>query len=291
LQCETFLQITTARLLLAAVSCLFVLLKKLAASTGAATVGFVSYLGQIALLAGEVGRSLVLGRIRGGLTLTQLAVIGVGSQLVVIITGAFTGAVFAAQAYFKFSELGLGSATGPVVSVAMCRELGPVLTALMVSGRVGAAIAAEIGTMRVTEQIDALRTMGVAPIDYLVVPRVIAMLVSMPILVGESIYFGVLASEILTVHFFGVPDVWFREQLAAHTGFPDVLTGLTKGLVFGVLIVMISCHQGLHTRDGAVGVGRATTRAVVYSSLAVLISNLFLSLLLNLWFPTVSLDL
>jgi len=291
LQWESFSQIPTARLLFEPVSCLFPVLNKLAASTGTATVGFVRYLGQIALLAGEVFQSIASGRIRVRLTLTQLALIGIGSQLVVIITGAFTGAVFAAQAFFKFNELGLGSATGPVVSVAMCRELGPVLTALMVSGRVGAAIAAEIGTMRVTEQIDALRAMGVAPIDYLVVPRVIAMLVSMPILVGESIYFGVLASEVLTVQFFGVPAVWFREQLAAHTGAPDVLTGLTKAFVFGVLIVMISCHQGLHTRDGAVGVGRSTTRAVVYSSLAVLVSNLFLSLLLNLWMPTVSIDL
>ena len=262
-----------------------------AATVSAPVIGLLTFAGQIALLVSQVVGALLALRIRGGIVLSQIVSIGIGSQLVVIITGAFTGAVFAAQAYFKFSELGLGSATGPVVSIAMCRELGPVLAALMVAGRMGASMAAEIGTMRVTEQIDALRAMGVSPLDYLVVPRVLAILVSMPILVGEAIYFGMLASELLTVQLFGVPKVWYETQLAAHTGMPDVLSGLVKGTFFGVLIVLISCHQGLATTEGAVGVGRSTTRAVVYSSLAILISNLFLSLLLNLILPTVTMDL
>ena len=262
----------------------------LAASVKAPVIGLLTYFGQLASLVAQVSGALLTLRIRWRLVLAQIVSIGIGSQLVVIITGAFTGAVFAAQAYFKFNELGLGSATGPVVSIAMCRELGPVLAALMVAGRMGAAMAAEIGTMRVTEQIDALRAMGVAPLDYLVVPRVLAIFVSMPILVGEAIYFGMLASEWLTVQLFGVPEVWYRTQLIAHTGIPDVLTGLIKGTVFGLFIVLISCHQGLSTSEGAVGVGRATTRAVVYSSLAILISNLFLSLVLNLILPTVSMD-
>ncbi len=266
-------------------------MKHLAKNLSASLSGLLSYLGQVALLAGEVVSALMTARVRWRLFLSQIVTIGIGSQLVVIITGAFTGAVFAAQAYFKFSELGLGSATGAVVSIAMCRELGPVLAALMVAGRMGASMAAEIGTMRVTEQIDALRAMGVAPLDYLVVPRILAITVSMPILVGEAIFFGMLASELLTVNLFGVPKVWFETQLIAHTGVPDVLTGLIKGSFFGGLIVLISCHQGLTTTEGAVGVGRATTRAVVYSSLAILISNLFLSLLLNMLLPTVSINL
>lgn len=250
----------------------------------------VSHLGQLGWLAGEIFASLVSAGLRVRLTLGQIVSIGIGSQLVVIVTGAFTGAVFAAQAYYKFNELGLGSATGPVVSIAMCRELGPVLAALMVAGRTGAAMAAEIGTMRVTEQIDALRAMGVEPVGYLVVPRMAAVLVSMPILVGEAIWFGMAAAEWLTVGAFGVPAPWYETQVQVHTGSGDVLVGLLKGVVFGFLIVLIACHRGLHTRDGAVGVGQATTRAVVDASLAILIVNFFLSLLLNRWLPISSVD-
>ena len=208
-----------------------------------------------------------------------------------MITGAFTGAVFAAQAYLKFNEIGLASATGTVVSIVMCRELGPVLAALMVTGRMGAAMAAEIGTMRVTEQIDALRAMGVSPVEYLVGPRMAAIIVSMPILVGEAIFLGVTSAEWMTVKIFGVPEVWFRTQMIANTGAADLISGLIKGAIFGILIVLISCHQGLSTTNGAVGVGKSTTRAVVYSSLAILISNLFLSLLLNQWLPSASINL
>jgi len=215
----------------------------------------------------------------------QIVSIGFGSQLVVVITGAFTGAVFAAQTYFKFSELGMGSATGPVMSLAMCRELGPVLTGLMVAGRVGAAMAAELGTMKVTEQIDALRSMGIRPVEYLVVPRVVGMLFSMPLLVAESIGFGILAAHFLMIHKFQVPSAWFDHQVLANTGLDDILIGMIKGLVFGGIIVLISCNEGLRTRDGAVGVGKSTTAAVVNSSLAILVSNLFLSFFLNYFFP------
>ncbi|MEX2579355.1 MAG: ABC transporter permease [Verrucomicrobiales bacterium] len=260
-------------------------MKRLAERTGEAILEFLTWFGQVTRLAGEVVGSIVVGRVRPRLVLVQIVAIGFGSQLVVVIAGGFTGAVFAAQAYFKFSELGLGSATGPVVSLAMCRELGPVLAGLMVAGRVGAAMTAEISTMRVSEQIDALRSMGVDPVDYLVVPRAVAIVVSMPILVGEAIAVGILAADVLTVRGFGLPEAWFWNQLEAHTGVGDVAVGLIKGLVFGVLIVLIACRQGLTAEGGAVGVGRATTRAVVYASLAILISNLFLTLLLNYWFP------
>lgn len=237
------------------------------------------------MLAADSFRSIAVEGLRVRLLLAQVVTIGIASQLVVIVTGAFTGAVFAAQAFHKFQELGLASATGPVVSVAMCRELGPVLAALMVTGRVGSAMAAEIGTMRVGEQIDALRSMGVDPVNFLVVPRLLAVVVSMPILVGEAIWFGVMASEFLAVHSFGIPEPWFDEQVILHTGVADVFTGLIKGTVFGFLMVLIACHRGLHTTGGAVGVGDATTRAVVDTSLAILVVNFFLSLLLNQWLP------
>tara|TARA_R110000850_G_scaffold169388_2_gene294632 strand:+ start:3231 stop:4031 length:801 start_codon:yes stop_codon:yes gene_type:complete len=257
---------------------------------GSAALGLVTYFGQIGSLFAEVIGSIVRGKIHGRLVLEQIVKIGFGSQLVVIITGAFTGAVFAAQAYYKFSQIGLGSATGPIVSLALCRELGPVLAGLMVAGRVGAAMAAEIGTMKVTEQVDALRSMGVHPVDYLVVPRAIAMVISMPILVGEAIAFGIAAADLLTVKGFGLPAVWFRTQLTASTGTGDIVTGLIKGVFFGVLIVLISCRHGLQTRGGAVGVGRSTTQSVVDSSLAILIVNLFLTLLLNQIYPMISIQ-
>lgn len=253
--------------------------------------GFLAQLGRFGLLSKEVLASLLHSGIRWRAVSSQIVAIGIGSQLVVIVTGAFTGAVFAAQAYFKFNELGLGSATGPVVSIAMCRELGPVLAALMVAGRMGSSMAAEIGTMRVTQQVDALRSFGVDPVDYLVVPRFLAILVSMPVLVAEAIWLGMIAAEFLTVEMFGVPRPWFDAQLVAHTRVADVATGLIKGTVFGVIIVIVSCARGIHAKDGAVGVGHATTRAVVDSSLAILVVNFFLSLLLNYWLPTSSIDL
>ncbi len=187
---------------------------------GAPLLAFFQYLGEVVLLAADTFRSIFTHKLRWKLFLTQVVEIGLLSQLVVVITGAFTGAVFAAQTFFQFNKIGMGSATGAVVSVSICRELGPVLTALMVAGRVGAAMSAEIGTMKVTEQIDALRALAVS-----------------------------------------------------------------KAFCFGVLIVFISCQKGLSAREGAVGVGRATTEAVVNSSLAILICNFFLTMLLNIIYP------
>ena len=146
---------------------------------GTPVLAFFQYLGELVLLAGDTFRCIFTHKLRWKLFLNQIVEIGLLSQLVVVITGAFTGAVFAAQTFFQFNKIGMGSATGAVVSVSICRELGPVLTALMVAGRVGAAMSAEIGTMKVTEQIDALRALAVYPTDYLVVPRALAMNVSL----------------------------------------------------------------------------------------------------------------
>src|ERR671924_182325 len=166
---------------------------------GAPLLSFFQYLGEVVLLAADTFRSIFTHKLRWKLFLNQVVEVGLLSQLVVVITGGFTGAVFSAQTFFQFNKLGMGSAVGAVVSVAICRELGPVLTALMVTGRVGAAMSAEIGTMKVTEQIDALRALAVHPIDYLVVPRALAMLVSMPLLVAECIGFGIIASYLVAI--------------------------------------------------------------------------------------------
>jgi len=251
----------------------------------------IGLIGRAGLLLSDVLARLPQERRRFRMGLAQLAEVGFASQIVVMVTGAFTGAVLAAQAFDKFSEIGLASATGPVVAIAMCRELGPVLAALMVAGRVGAAMAAELGTMRVTEQIDALRALGIDPVGYLVVPRFVAALIAMPILVGEAMFCGIFAADVLATKLLGVPEVWFRSQLWAHLGPGDVMVGLCKGLIFGGLIALISCQQGLESEDGAVGVGKATTRAVVYASLAIMVSNFFLTLFLNRLFPMVEVGL
>jgi phospholipid/cholesterol/gamma-HCH transport system permease protein len=167
----------------------------------------------------------------------------------------------------------------------MFRELGPVLTGLMVAGRVGASIAAEIGTMKVTEQIDALRAMGVQPIDYLVVPRMLAIMISMPILVAESVGLGVYAGYVVGTQMLGISDAYYVDNMLRFTNLRDIKMALIKGFFFGLLIVFISCREGLHTKEGAVGVGRAPTEAVVSCSLSILVLNFFLSMVLNSLLP------
>jgi phospholipid/cholesterol/gamma-HCH transport system permease protein len=252
---------------------------------GRSALLLLHYFGELAMLVWETCTSMVVAPIRWGLVLRQVLEVGWRSQPVVIVTGAFTGAVLTAQTYFQFNRLGMKSAVGSVVAVAMFRELGPVLTGLMVSGRVGAAIAAEIGTMKVTEQIDALRALGVHPTDYLVVPRVMAMLLSMPLLVGEACAISIAASRYVSWQVLGVSGPYDWANTQHYVGARDLEMALSKGIVFAVLIVFIACHQGLTTKNGAVGVGRAPTEAVVMSSLAILIVNFFLTFALNIIFP------
>ena len=248
-------------------------------------IDVLAYLGQLFDLGMEAALSLFRGKIRFRLLAQQIVSVGYGSQLVTVVTGAFVGAVFGFQVYSKFKDLGLETATGAMVSIAMCRELGPSITGLMIAGRVGAAMAAEIGTMKVTEQIDALRALGVHPVDYLVQPRALAMMISMPLLIAEAITFGILMSYVVTVEWFEVPWAFYRNHMMEFTHIEDVLIGMIKGLAFGIIIVTISCHQGLTAENGAVGVGRGTTTAMVRSSLWILVWNFFLSLALNQIWP------
>lgn len=252
---------------------------------GCQVLTFLHYVGEVAMLVKEVAVSLVQGRIRWRLVVRQIAEMGYRSQLVVVLTGMATGAVFAAQTFFQFHQLGIDSGVGSLVSVSMFRELGPVLSGLMVAGRVGASIAAEIGTMKVTEQIDALRALAVHPIDYLVVPRVLALLVSMPLLVAECVGMSLVAAYLVGTKVLGISPVYFVTYMQKFTGMRDIKMALTKGMVFGLMIVFIACHQGLNTKGGAEGVGRAPTEAVVISSVAILVVNFVLSFALNLVFP------
>ncbi len=253
---------------------------------GRTTLQALTYLGELGLLAVETIKAMWAAPIRWKLALHQIIETGARSQIVVAVTGAFTGAVFAAQIFFQFHRFGMDSAVGSVTSLALFRELGPTLTALMVAGRVGAAIAAEIGTMKVTEQVDALRSFGVSPLDYLVVPRSIAMMVSMPLLVAEACAVGIVASYLIAVPMLGVAEAPFLRYLTLYTHSSDIAIATIKGFVFGVIIVCVSCHEGLQTSNGAEGVGRAPTRAVVISSLSILGMNLVLTFALNILFPT-----
>jgi phospholipid/cholesterol/gamma-HCH transport system permease protein len=252
---------------------------------GRKTLSVLGYLGEMVLLLADAFRSIFRGHIRWRLVLVQFLEIGARSQLVVIVTGAFTGAVFAAQLYFQLHRLGMDSTVGSVTAIAIFRELGPALSGLMIAGRVGAAIAAEIGTMKVTEQVDALRALGVHPTDYLVVPRTLAMMISMPLLVMQACALGLLTSYMVAVEMLGTPEAGYTRNLFFWVGPWDIYKALIKAFVFGMIIVTVACHEGLKTTNGAAGVGRAPTEAVVISSLAILAANFVLTFALNIFFP------
>src|SRR3954466_2837284 len=238
-------------------------------------------LGQMAILTKDVAVSLFTARPSWRDLLYQIYFIGIKSQSVVLITGAFTGMVLAAQTYFQFHKVRMDTATMAVVSVSMCSELGPVLTGLMVAGRVGAALAAELGTMRVTEQIDALRTLATHPVDYLVVPRLLALIIAMPLLTTEAIAVGIGASYLVGVYLLGIDPTYSWTNMLKYTNTSDVFTGLFKSIIFGGIVALIGCYKGMSCGEGAEGVGRSTTEAVVYSSITILISNFFLTLTIN----------
>lgn len=245
---------------------------------------WIEGLGAIALLAREAIGALFGMRVAWRDLLAQAYFMGVKSQPVVIITGAFIGMVFSAQTAIQFHKVKMDTATMAAVSVAMCTELGPVLTGLMVAGRVGAAIAAEIGTMRVTEQIDALRTLATHPVDYLVAPRLTAGLLALPLLTAEATFLGIGAGFAVAVFLYDIDATYLWSNMLKHTADSDVAIGLIKAVVYGVVVALVGCYKGMTCGEGAEGVGRATTEAVVYSSIAILILDFFLSLPLNAFF-------
>src|SRR5580765_5017993 len=201
---------------------------------GAIVLAFFVYLGELVVLAAERIGSTFTHRMRWRLFRRQMVDIGLLSQLVVVITGGFTGAVFAAQTYFQFNKLGVASGVGSVVSAALFRELGPVLTGLMLTGRVGAAMSAEIGTMKVTEQIDALRALAVHPVDYLVVPRMLAMMISMPLLVAECIGFGLVTSYFVAIFLLDVNGTYYVANMVRWTLMRDIIMALSKAFCFAL---------------------------------------------------------
>lgn len=239
--------------------------------------GVLVGIGRISLLLYNVLKGIVKPPFEIRNIIKQMLEIGVNSLPVVLITAVFTGMVLALQSYTAFKRFGAEGLVGSVVALSMTRELGPVLTALIVTGRAGASMAAEIGTMRVTEQIDALETLATNPVKYLIVPRFISGTIMLPALVAITDIVGILGGYLVTVVMLNVSSRTYMKASWDFLEAGDIYSGLIKAAFFGAFFTLISCYKGFYAKGGAEGVGRATTGAVVYSSMAILISDYFLS--------------
>jgi phospholipid/cholesterol/gamma-HCH transport system permease protein len=247
------------------------------ASVGAAFLAFLESAGRLALFA---GRALVAGftpPYYPRLILRQIVYIGYYSLPVVGLTALFTGMVLALQSYTGFSRFNAEGAVATVVVLSVTRELGPVIAGLMVAGRVGAAMAAEIGTMRVTEQIDALTTLSTDPLRYLVLPRLLAGLLTLPALVLVADIIGFFCGFIVGSYKLSFNPVTYLTQTERYLETMDVVSGLVKAGVFGFIVALMGCYHGYYSRGGAEGVGQATTYAVVSASILILLFNYFLT--------------
>jgi phospholipid/cholesterol/gamma-HCH transport system permease protein len=207
----------------------------------------------------------------------QMEFVGVQSLFVVILTGFFTGGVLALQGFDALKRFGAESMVGPTVALSMARELGPVLTGLMVTGRAGSAMATELGTMRVTEQIDALSTMAINPVRYLVVPRILAGILMFPVLTIVTDFVGVLGGYMVGVKLMGINSGVYVGRTIDFVEVSDISVGLYKAVVFGLLSTLVACYYGFYTTGGAEGVGKAATNSVVTGCVLILISDYFIS--------------
>jgi len=237
---------------------------------------FLEFLGEVTVLFVKTMKFVLTGNINLGDTVSHMSIIGVSSLPIVVVTVAFSGAVLALYMAQLIVAWGVGGYTGAVVGLSLTREIAPVLTAVVVAARCGSAIAAELGTMKVTEQIDALRALAVSPLQYLVVPRLLAAVVMLPILCVIADVVGTYAGYVVaTVN--GVASGGYISSLKSQVIMHDVTMGMIKTVVFGAVIVMVGAQQGLRTSGGATGVGRATTSAVVISIVLIYILNFMLA--------------
>jgi phospholipid/cholesterol/gamma-HCH transport system permease protein len=244
---------------------------------GSNTLGFANIIGQIVIFILRIFTSLFTGPWYFKIISRQLATIGFFSLPIVAMTSFFSGAVLALQSYNGFARFSAENSIATVVVLSITRELGPVLAGLMVSGRIGASIAAEIGTMRVTEQIDALYTLSTDPIKYLVFPRVIASVISLPLLVLVGDVIGVLGGYLISIYKLDFNSSAYLTSTIEYLALNDVFSGLIKAAIFGFIISIMSCYNGYYSDKGARGVGRSTTHAVVSSSVMILMSNYLLT--------------
>ncbi|MBI4685378.1 MAG: ABC transporter permease [Nitrospirae bacterium] len=240
-------------------------------------MSFARELGKILLLLCATMKQLILPPFELKNTFKQIIEVGIKSLPVVVITAVFTGMVLALQSYTGFKRFNAEVLVGTVVALSITRELGPVLTGLIVAGRAGAAMAAELGTMRVTEQIDALETLATNPVKYLIVPRFIAGVIMLPSLTIVADFVGIIGGYFVGVTVLGANSSVYWKRTWDYLEITDIYNGLIKACFFGASIAIISCYKGFYTEGGAEGVGKATTGAVVLSSMTILISDYFLS--------------
>jgi phospholipid/cholesterol/gamma-HCH transport system permease protein len=244
---------------------------------GELLIGVAEGTGRILVLLFQTLKQLVLPPFDVRNVVKQMFEVGVLSVPVVLITAIFTGMVLALQTYTGFKRFGAESLVGSVVALSMTREMGPVLTGLIVTGRAGAAMAAELGTMRVTEQIDALETLATSPVKYLIVPRFLSGIVMLPALTVISDIIGIIGGYLITVWLFGASSTLYWRRTWHYLEISDIYNGLLKAAFFGAGIALICCYKGFYTSGGAEGVGKATTGAVVLSFMTILVSDYFLS--------------
>lgn len=230
----------------------------------------VSEIGGVAQFSGLTVSWLARRRPRWSILIPNFYAIGVSSVPVVAITGTFIGMVLAVQAHSQFAAMGMATRLGSVINISLVKELGPVLAATMLAGRVGSSMAAELGTMRVTEQIDALSALGTNPVYYLAVPRLLACVLLIPLLTLMADFMGVIGGAVVSTQMLGVDAFHYWDHSREYVGSLDLFAGVFKSFFFGAAIALISCHRGFHSRAGAEGVGRAATEAFVYSFIAIL---------------------
>lgn len=250
------------------------------AAVGRNMLRFIEELGRVSHIAGMGFVNIFMPPWRVGLTIRQMEFIGVQSVPIIALTAFFTGAVFTLQSYRAFALFGAEGYVGGTVGISLAKELGPTLTGLLVAGRAGSAMAAEIGAMRVSEQIDALDAMAVDPVNYLVKPRLLAAVIVTPLLTAIYDIVGVIGSWTVATFVLGMDWPMFAVRLQEWVDWPDINGGLIKGAVFGAIISVVACYKGFYTSGGAAGVGRATTTSVVIASVSILVSNYFMSALL-----------
>lgn len=249
-------------------------------ATGNIVHRFIRELGRMGCFLAESLFWMVFPPYLIGRIIKQVNFIGVKTLSVIVLTGSFTGMVLALQTYYALVKFGAETSLGPVVALSLIRELGPVISALMVAGRAGSALAAELGIMRITEQIDAIDAMALNPYKYLIIPNLLAGIISLPLLYAIFVVVGVLGGYSVGTGLTGISSGTYFGGIKDFVQAKDVLEGLYKSLCFGLLITLISCCKGYHAGYGAEGVSKATTQAVVISSVVILICDYFLTSIL-----------
>jgi len=253
--------------------------KLIAENIGHKIILMVEGLGRVSLLGWEVIKDIFRGKVNLKLVFEQMVKIGIGSIPLALTTALFVGMVFAIQIANEFVKFGAGDYVGGVMSIGIARELGPAITGIVIAARVAASITAEIGTMQVKEQIDALRALGASPIRYLVIPRFIAAFLMLPLLTIFADIVGLFGGYIIAIYLGTINPAEYMQRAQNFLELWDIFGGLIKTAIFGLLIALIACYKGMKTKGGARGVGEATTSSVVTSLITLFIVNYFLSVL------------